>query len=68
MYFSALNIPETGGFGTDICFLGAKEDGSMVKIKKILPPLPVNLLLIFGKFIKSLLFFAYGEYDLFFIG
>lgn len=29
-YFSAWKIPETAGFGTDICFLGAREDVSKV--------------------------------------
>ena len=30
-YFYALKIPETEGLGSDICFLGAKEDVSNVK-------------------------------------
>ena len=29
MYFYSLKMPETTGLGTDICFLGAKEELSM---------------------------------------
>lgn len=55
------------GLGTDICFLGAREDVSTYK-KDILPPLPVNLLLMLGRFDNYLVFLSSGEYALFFIG
>lgn len=53
-------MPETAGFGTDICFLGANEDVSKVR-SRVLPPLPVNLLLMLGKLARSLVFLGSGE-------
>jgi hypothetical protein len=60
-YFSALKIPDTAGFCTEKVFLGAREELSTNKIKLVLPPLPVNLLLIFMRFDKSLVFLFSGE-------
>jgi len=37
-------------------------------LEKVLPPLPVNLLLIFMRFERSLVFLFSGEYALFFGG
>lgn len=64
-YVSVLKIFELVGFGIDNCFLGANDDESKRIKKELLPPVPINLLLMFIRFERSLVFLFYGEYALF---
>lgn len=56
---------ELTGLGIESCFLGAKDDESKRIKKELLPPVPMNLLLMFIRLERSLVFLFSGEYALF---
>jgi hypothetical protein len=56
-------VPEDagrGGLGQGLLFFGGEGGGVCIE-KEVLPPLPVNLLLIFMRLERSLVFLFSGE-------
>lgn len=53
-YDSVLKIPDFGGLGRESCFFGANDEVSWLWYKKLLPPVPINLVLMFIRLERSL--------------